>query len=125
MYKILTDNIVEALASEGNGWYKFSVYIRKDGGDVFVDQPSLTQCLDKPEEDTTEDEPQTFWTCAHCQERNYMLIPQVDLAKYASKIALRKWQEYEQSLILDDAGRKMAGVDFVDFLMAGIQQEDK
>ena len=44
---------------------------------------------------TAEDEPQTFWTCSHCQERNYMLIPQVDLAKYASKIALRKIQKFK------------------------------
>ena len=54
-YKILIDTIAEALSSEGDGWYKFRMYVSKDGGEVFVHQPCLTLCLDKPVDEESED----------------------------------------------------------------------
>ena len=46
----LTDDILEVLSKQENGWYVFSVHIHKNGSRIEVDQPSLTRCLDITED---------------------------------------------------------------------------
>jgi len=47
MKKVLTDDIIDELMLQEDGWYILKVYIRKDGDDFVTDLPSLTRCLDK------------------------------------------------------------------------------